>query len=418
MKISKPFASLLILSTAGSGIALAQTTATYSYVGPSLPIYYTSSDAGTLMNINVPAPILITTVTANVNVNYPYTGDLNVFMYGPDGTRTKLVERNCNGSSTLVNITFADSGASMYSSVCPATSGGPPYRGNQPLSNYTGKTSNGTWSLFVENNGSSTRFGTVDGFSVTITGTPLAPPTITSVANAVGQTSPGAISPGEVIGVSGTNIGPTPGVISPDTTLPTTLGGVQLAVNGQAVPLYYVSANLVAGVVPYQAIPGNPAVIGGQVTLTLTYNGVTSSGVIVNLTSSTPALFTNASSVSNTTTVSAINQNGTINSTTNRAAVGSYVALYASGLGSVTPSGFQAGTTTPVTPPLFNVAAPTFVSISGQAAPVSFSGLAPGLIAAYQVNIQIPAGTPSGAQPISLFNSVGLSQSPVYIWIQ
>ena len=407
-----------MLSTMGCGIALAQTTATYSYVGPSLPIYYTSADTGTLMNINVPAPILITTVTANISVNYPYTGDLNVFLFGPDGTRTILTERNCNGSSTLVNITFADSGASMYSSVCPATSGGAPYRGNQPLSNYTGKTSNGTWSLFVENNGSNTRFGTVDAFSLTITGTPLAPPTITSIANAVGQVSPGAISPGEVIGVSGTNIGPSPAVISTSATLPATLGGVQLAVNGQAVPLYYVSANLVAGVIPYQAIPGNPAVIGGQVTITLTYNGVASNPVIVNLTSSTPALFTSGSGVSNTVTVSAINQNGTVNSTSNRAPVGSYVALYASGLGAVTPSGFQAGTTTALPPPYFNVAAPTYVSISGQAAPVSFAGLAPSLIAAYQVNIQIPPGTPSGAQPISLFNSVGLSQSPVYIWIQ
>jgi uncharacterized protein (TIGR03437 family) len=415
MKIRKSFTSLWILYVAGCSLALAQTTATYSYSGPALPVIF-DANSGTVMNINVPAAINIGSVTTTISVSYPVTGDLNVFLYGPDGTRTKLVERNCGSQSTLVNMTFDDNAQSMYSSFCPAQPGGT-FRGNEPLSNYKGKLSTGTWSLFVQNNVTSTNFGTINAFSVTINGTALTPPTITAVGSATSAQAIYAISPGELIGVTGTNIGPTTGVISTATSLPTTLGGVQISINGQPIPLYYVSSTLLAGIVPYQAIPGNPAVIGGQVTLTVTYNGITSTGVVQNLASSTPSFFTTTSGVNNVITVKAVNADGTLNSTTNRAAAGSNVSLYAQGLGAVQPSGFQAGTVAP-TSQLYTTTATNQVSITGLPAVVGFSGLAPGTISAYQVNIQVPANAPSGEQPITLYNSVGHSQDGVYIWIK
>jgi uncharacterized protein (TIGR03437 family) len=416
MKIRKSFASLCVFCFAGSGLALGQTTATYSYSGPSLPIVYDFLDNGTIANLYVPTAISITSVTATVNINYPYAGDLNVYLFGPDGTRTKLAERNCGGQATFVNITFDDSAPNMYSSFCPAQPGGS-YRPNQPMSNYAGKISAGTWSLFVENNGSNSRFGTLDGFSVTINGTALTPPTISQVGSAASAQAILAISPGELIGITGSNLGPHIGVISTDTTLPTTLGGVQVTINDQPIPLYYVSSTLIAGIVPYQAIPGNPAVVGGQVTVKVIYNGSTSNGVIQNLASSTPALFTITSGVNNVVTVKAVNPDGTLNSTTNRAPAGSYVSVYAQGLGPVTPSGFQAGTVAPVTQ-FFTTTTQMFASVTGQPATVNFSGLAPATIGAYQMNIQIPPGTPSGQQPIEIYNSVGFSQAGVYIWVQ
>jgi len=36
-------------------------------------------------------------VTASVQVQYSGVGDLNVYMWSPSGTRTKLLERNCGG---------------------------------------------------------------------------------------------------------------------------------------------------------------------------------------------------------------------------------------------------------------------------------------------------------------------------------
>lgn len=422
MKPIKVLTSILLLSAACCGLAVAQTTtATYSYQGPSLPILYNSADAGTVMNLNVPAAISISNVTVNVNIDYPTVGDLNVFVFGPDGTRTILVERNCGSQSTLVNITFSDAGGSMYSQFCPAQSSPPSYRGNQPLANYNGKVSAGNWSLFVENNGSNTSFGTVDGFSVTITGQSLTPATISGIGNAVGGGSIGAVSPGQLVAIQGTNIGPTPGVISTANTLPTTLGGVQVMANGvQPIPLYYVSANLIAGVIPYQTgipLPMNPSGITGQVTLTVVYNGVTSNGFVVNVTTSTPAVFTTISGTNNIVGIKALNSDGTLNTTSNRAAAGSYVTLYASGLGPVTPSGFQAGATAP-TGTLYTVVGPTFVAIGGESATVLFSGLAPGTISVYQVNVQIPSNVPSGQQPILVSNTTGASQSGVSIWIK
>jgi uncharacterized protein (TIGR03437 family) len=415
MSFRKNFASLLILSTAGCSLAIAQTTATYGYSGAPLPIIYSPS-TGTVMNISVPAALSISTVTTTVNINYPSVGDLNVFLFGPDGTRTKLVERNCGGTATatLVNTTFDDSAQSKYSDFCPVQSGRTFY-GNEPLANFKGKVSSGVWSLAVQNNVNSANFGTIDGFSLTFNGTNLTPTTVSGVVNAVSY-AVGAIAPGELIAIGGANLGPTTGVISTATALPLTLGGAQITINDQPIPLYFVSSTLVAGVVPYQAIPGNPAVIGGQVTIKAIYNGITSNGLVTNLTSSSPALFSGSSGTSPLLTVKAINQDGTTNSSASPAAVGSYVTLYASGLGPVTPTGFAAGTRAPNTP-LYTTVTPTFASITGQSATVLFAGLAPGTISSYQVNIQVPAGTPSGAQPIVVSNAVGASQPSIYIWI-
>jgi len=84
----------------------------------------------------------------------------------------------------------------------------------------------------------------------------------------------------------------------------------------------------------------------------------------------------------------------------NPVARGDYVQLFLNGLGPVSnqpgdglaaPSGSLAQTT----------ATPT-ITIGGQAvATPQFSGLAPGFVSLYQVNVQVPAGISSGAQPIT-----------------
>jgi uncharacterized protein (TIGR03437 family) len=419
MKIRKSFTSLLVFATAGCSLAFAQVTNTYSYTGPSLPILPSNQNSPTLMQFQVPVAISISSITTTISVNYPFAPDLNVYLFGPDGTRTKLAERNCTSipQATLVNITFSDSAAQRWAAFCPQQTGGT-YQGNEPLSNYRGKISSGTWTLAVENNGSNSRVGTVDAFSVTINGGLLTTPTISAVGSATAAQSIAAISPGEFIGIQGFNIGPTPGVLAPaGATLPTTLGNVQVTINDQAIPLYYVSSDLIGAIVPYQqSIAGNPPLLGGTVTVKVIYGGQTSNGIVQNLTSSTPALFTTTNDVNTVVVAKAVNSDGTINGPNNRAAVGSYVALYAQGLGPVTPSGFQAGSIAPNTP--LYTTAPMFVGIGGQSGPVSFSGLAPQTIGVYQVNFQVPAGTPSGQQSIYLYNAAGHSQDNVFIWIK
>ncbi|HEV8042147.1 MAG TPA: hypothetical protein VGP62_24930 [Bryobacteraceae bacterium] len=77
---------------------------------------------------------------------------------------------------------------------------------------------------------------------------------------------------------------------------------------------------------------------------------------------------------------------------------GETVLIYCSNLGAVSPAVQDgvAGTGKEMT-----VAQPT-ATIGGSAAPVSFSGLAPGFVGLYQVNVQVPTGLASGNQPLVL----------------
>jgi uncharacterized protein (TIGR03437 family) len=78
-------------------------------------------------------------------------------------------------------------------------------------------------------------------------------------------------------------------------------------------------------------------------------------------------------------------------------------------------SAVQSGQPSPLSPLAYTTTIPT-VTIGGVNAPVSFYGLAPNIVGLYQVNITVPAGVPSGTQPIVL--SIGglstqTSQLPV-----
>ena len=84
----------------------------------------------------------------------------------------------------------------------------------------------------------------------------------------------------------------------------------------------------------------------------------------------------------------------------NPARRGTVISLYANGLGPVNnqpesgePAGALQLATTKTAP---------VVTIGGQSAAVSFSGLTPGLPGLYQINVAVPAGTPTGNQPVTL----------------
>ena len=79
---------------------------------------------------------------------------------------------------------------------------------------------------------------------------------------------------------------------------------------------------------------------------------------------------------------------------------GSVAQLYVNGLGPVSstpPSGEPA----PSSPLATTLAVPEVV-IGGRPAAVQFSGLAPGYVGLYQVNVFVPADAPAGIQPISI----------------
>ncbi len=235
------------------------------------------------------------------------------------------------------------------------------------------------------------------------------------IVNAASNTG-GAISPGEIVVLYGTGIGP--GTLVPNQPVNgffgTSVGGTTVSFNGTLAPLLYSSANQVAAIVPYEVVPNTTASVSvnyGSQSLTTT----------IPVQATTPGLFTVGSLGSGQ--ASAINQDGTINSASNPALIGSYISLYGTGAGQTNPAGIdgmiQSGSVLPQ--PLAQVAA--IVGGPQTGAYVAYAGSGGGAVAGLlQVNVQIPVlPLVPGAPPVSVpvvVNMNGLpSQTAVSIFV-
>jgi uncharacterized protein (TIGR03437 family) len=385
-------------------------TFTYTYSGLPVPIYPDDWDTVSVATIFVPRAISITKVTATVNVQYSGVGDLNLYMWSAAGTRIRLLERNC-GSLQNVDTTFDDAATQRYSEFCPAEAGRGPFRGNEPMSNANGQIAFGYWRLGVENNGSD-KTGVLNGFSITITGTPVGTPAIganTIVSTASFQN--GSVAPGDQVSIFGVNLGPPAGVRAPAGTLPTTLGGTTVTFDGTAAPLIYVSDKFVA----LQA----PALTVSTTRVQVTSSSGTSSAVTIPVVPVKPGIITYEAGGKGQ--AQAINQDGTVNgdgsaNNSQGAAPGTIIQLFATGLGPVTP-GITPGTPAP-TSALSTVNTQVSAAIGGRAAQVVWAGAAPGLIGTYQVNVMVPVATPSGAARVVLTQGGNSSQDEVTVQIR
>jgi uncharacterized protein (TIGR03437 family) len=156
-------------------------------------------------------------------------------------------------------------------------------------------------------------------------------------------------------------------------------------VNGVAAPLFYVS--------PQQINFQMPAVtVGGSVPVIVVSGGIDSLGAAVNIAAAGPGIFTVNSNGMGQGAV--LNQDFSPNSGQNPAAVGSVIQIYATGLGLTAPP-VAAGQPGAGAPYDLTVNTPV-VTIGGVAAQVLFSGLAPGFVGLYQVNVQVPPGPATG----------------------
>jgi uncharacterized protein (TIGR03437 family) len=397
-----------LLALAGLPAFAQPVTLTYSYNGLPLPILTDAAETITVASVYVPRSLKTTKVTAQVQIQYPNSGDLKVYLFSPLGTRTILLEHDC--SVVNIDTTFDDSAQSLWKDFCPSQAGQGPFRPDQPLSNFNSDDSSfGTWTLWVENDASDSRSGWLTTVSLTITGTPLAGPTArpTTVVNAASYQSRGVIAPGELVSIFGVGLGPQESVSAPSGNLPTSLGGTSVTIGGAAVPIAYASFYRVDFQAPFSLSPGSTE------TIQITSNNVASTGVQVNVVAAAPGLFTR--SMAGAGQVMAANQSGSTNSAANQAARGSTISMYASGLGVTSP--VVAAGTAPPSSPLSTVSG-VEAFIAGVSATVQFAGLAPGVPGLYQLNIQIPANVPSGAQELMIFASGQSSQRGATIQIQ
>jgi len=225
---------------------------------------------------------------------------------------------------------------------------------------------------------------------------PAVSPTIAAVVNGASFAG-GSLAPGEAITISGTNLANITAQF--DLAPPTTLGGTSVSVNGQDIPLFYVSPTQINGQLPFE-------ILAGPATVKVTANGVTSTAASITVAAAAPGIF-----LVGTNRAAATNSEGSVNTSANPAAAGDTVTVYFTGIGPLDHA-VATGAPAPLGGPLSRAALPVAITIGGQPADVLYAGLTPGSISLAQANIVTP-NLPSGDYPIVITVGGVASNAPV-----
>jgi uncharacterized protein (TIGR03437 family) len=247
---------------------------------------------------------------------------------------------------------------------------------------------------------------------VTFTVAALPTPLIATVKNSASFLG-GAISPGEIVVLEGTNLGPATGVSATVTNnmLPTAVSDVSVSFDGIPAPLLYVSATQINAIVPYH--------VAGRVStrIQVTYRSVSSATLEQFVADTAPGLYTLNASGSGPGAIR--NQDLQVNTANNPAAKGSIVVIYATGEGQTFPAGVNGRITNDTFENLRRPLAVVTVTIGGQPADVIYAGAAPGFPAgALQINARISENAASGQVPVVVTIGSANSQPGVTVSVR
>jgi uncharacterized protein (TIGR03437 family) len=249
-------------------------------------------------------------------------------------------------------------------------------------------------------------------FTVTQQAVPAPAVVLSAVANAASYAT-GPVSPGEIVALFGTNIGPPlPGASFQVVggLIDKSLGGVQVLFDGVPAPLLFVSAGQVNAIVPYG--------VTGSTAVQLTYQNTASNTLTLAVQATTPGVLTLDNSGSGGGAIqNLVNQNLSTNTPANPAAPGSVVVIYCVGGGVTNPPSVDASVVAVPAPVLTQ---PVTVSIGGMNAPVLYSGAVPYSVAGLtQINATVPAGLSAGGLlPVVVRIGNQQSQSGVTIAVE
>lgn len=225
-----------------------------------------------------------------------------------------------------------------------------------------------------------------------------------------------ALSAGTIVTLFGTRLGPLEGVgfQLENGRVPTTLGGTQVFVNNEAIPILFSSYGQVNAILPYSTAPGPPivrvVVLGDMQAIFESAAMDLASGAIFQLDDSEnrPA--------------AALNEDSSVNSPSNPARKGSWIALFGTGGGATVPPSL-AGEITPLELRPVNRTPVVSVDIPfGQRLTVGWAGGAPGLVAGVtQINVKLPdempqtPAWPEGLLPLRVMSPGGSSSTVVTV---
>ena len=149
-----------------------------------------------------------------------------------------------------------------------------------------------------------------------------------SIVNAGSGQFSGTVASGEIISIYGSGLGPLApvGATPQNGVFPTTLGGVQVLVDGAPIPLLYVSASQINAEIP---LPVNGPE-NGIADIQVVNNSTALPHFRAGITTSVFGMFFRTGEE-----LAITNQDGTLNSQANPAKVGSYVSLWATGFGPI-----------------------------------------------------------------------------------
>ena len=430
------FGSILQTVVTGSSITITSPTGitalmdTVSFDGPQYVYPAVGSNAVTVIGVTIdPSSNVagfdatrITFATHEVRVN------LQNLVISPDfSIKLNLSTAALTPSATTVNFSYQAGGATPASQTIQLTNTGPPvtftaaFTGGttSPAGLVTVAPSSGTTPgpLVLSLNPavlSTLALGTYSGnvvvsstaipggdqtIKVNLTVAAPGAPAILSILNGASFT-PGPVSPGEIISIFGSNMGPTPGAgFTPISgKIDVTLAGTQVLFDNVPAPLIFVSATQINAIVPYEVANLLGTATGSKVTVVR--GGVASTPLVVGVIATNPAIFSTLQTGNGQGAI--LNQDLSVNAATNPAAKGSVVLIYGTGEGSLTPfvpTGTITGSALPLPKPTGEVS----VTIGGKPATILYGGEAPGLIAGViQVNAIVPNDVGSGPQQIVL----------------
>lgn len=260
----------------------------------------------------------------------------------------------------------------------------------------------GTWTPVTASPATTLTLAALDGavsgetqLQGTIAGRPAnAPPQITSVLNSASYVSLNQAPSGTWVSIFGTNLAATPQTAS--SPYPAVLNGTQVLIGSTSLPLQFAGPKQINALIP-DSVPTNSVQ-----SLVVESGGMASAPALVTVAEYLPALYSvnqlgsgqGAILIANTSSLAA--PTGAY-SGSRPVHPGEYLEIYAGGFGP-TSNAPADGAPAPGPPNLAATDLQPSVTIGGIPAPaVSYSGLAPGEVGLYQIDVQVPASVAAGS---------------------